>query len=136
MTTHTIIYAWGDFGPDSVTGQWSANTFYDESAEPYVPLAAIAAAYEDAADTCADETWHHVGDDAYSRGLDRGAAEQASTCAAAIRARTPPDALAALERVKRKAKNEALEAAAKSIPAGFAAAYLADRIRNLKEPEE
>ncbi len=75
-------------------------------------LALIAAAYEDAADACADETWHHAGDDAYSRGLDRGAAHQASACAAAVRSLTPSDAQAALDRMLRRAKNEALEKAA------------------------
>ena len=43
-------------------------------------------ALEEAADACANETWPHEGDDAYSRGLDRGALEQASACAAVIRA--------------------------------------------------
>ena len=41
---------------------------------------------ERAATACAENTWRHIGDDAYSRGLDRGALEQASACAAHIRA--------------------------------------------------
>lgn len=133
--THQIIYAWGN-SPDSVTGQWSANTFYDESAEPFVPLATIAAAYEDAADTCANETWHHVGEDAYSRGLDRGAAEQASTCAAAIRASTPADAIAAFEAALKRARNEALEKAAYWTEGWPYGSEIAAHIRAMKEPEE
>ncbi len=114
-------------------------------------LAMIAAAYEDAADICADETWHHIGDDAYSRGLDRGAAEQASTCAAAIRSLTPSDAQAALDRMLRQEKNEALEKAAEHIRKtrcracrdGLVTGYhdteaheAAQDIRAMKEPEE
>jgi hypothetical protein len=56
--------------------------------------AAVKRALEAAADTCADNTWRHEGDDAYSRGLDRGALEQASASAAAIRAlASDPEAL-------------------------------------------
>ena len=35
------IMAWGDYGPDSITGQWSANTYDREDAVEYVPAGSI-----------------------------------------------------------------------------------------------
>lgn len=74
-------------------------------------LAMVAAAYGDAANTCAENTWRHEGTDAYSRGLDRGARDQACADAAAIRARTPDDAQAALDALLRAERVKALREA-------------------------
>lgn len=53
MTSHKSIMVWGDYGPDSVTGRWSANTYDAEDAVEYVPAdlaqAAVDAALEGAA---------------------------------------------------------------------------------------
>lgn len=38
---HKTIMAWGDYGPESVTGQWSANTYDREDAVEYVPAGSI-----------------------------------------------------------------------------------------------
>ena len=95
------IWAWKYTG-DHNNGGWSRSKLSHAEAEytrTDLSDALIAAAYEAAATACANETWRHIGDDAYSRGMDRGACEQASACAAAIRALTPADARAALERV-------------------------------------
>ena len=37
MTSHKSIMVWGDYGPDSVTGRWSANTYDADDAVKYVP---------------------------------------------------------------------------------------------------
>lgn len=36
MDAHKRIWAWPAFGPESVTGTWSANTYYDENAAEYI----------------------------------------------------------------------------------------------------
>lgn len=36
MTSHKSIMAWGDYGPESVTGRWSANTYDADDAVEYV----------------------------------------------------------------------------------------------------
>lgn len=36
MTYHKSIMAWGDYGPESVTGRWSANTYDADDAVEYV----------------------------------------------------------------------------------------------------
>lgn len=90
--------------------QWSYGSWDCRNVDGYVTsytltthaLAMVAAAYEDAANTCAENTWRHEGSDAYSRGLDRGALDQACSDAAAIRARTPADAQAALDALLRE----------------------------------
>ena len=43
MTSHKSIMVWGDYGPDSITGQWSANTYDRDDAVEYVPAAIDAA---------------------------------------------------------------------------------------------
>ena len=43
MTSHKSIMVWGDYGPDSITGQWSANTYDRNDAVEYVPSALDAA---------------------------------------------------------------------------------------------
>ena len=86
-------------------------------------LALVAAAYEDAAAACADAAWRRDGDDAYTRGLDNGALEQAAACATAVRARTPDDARAALEKVKREAREEALPTRSEMVEAAAMATF-------------
>ena len=40
MTEPTkTIMVWGDYGPDSVTGKWSSNTYDSADATEYVPMA-------------------------------------------------------------------------------------------------
>lgn len=93
-----IIYAWGDFGPDSVTGRWGANTYPNE-AVAYVPQdlsdARVAAAYEAAADVVSKTQ------------LNRPAAQ--------IRNLTPDDAKAALDQMIAEAVEAEREACARIV---------------------
>lgn len=66
--------------------------------------AAVEAALREAADACAGAAWKHEGDDAYSRGLDKGALEQVKSSVAAIRALIPDTG--ALDRALEKAREE------------------------------
>lgn len=36
MAAHKRIWAWPAFGPESVTGSWSANTYHDERTVAYI----------------------------------------------------------------------------------------------------
>ncbi len=44
------------------------------------------AVLEEAIDACASAAWKHVGDDAYSQGMDAGACHQVDECIKAIEA--------------------------------------------------
>jgi hypothetical protein len=97
------VAVWGNGEP--LAGEWnyrdvgrSDDTQYTRTDTIPSPDALIRAALEEAADACTDNTWRHLGDDAYSRGLDRGALEQASACAASVRSlANDPEALAAIK---------------------------------------
>ena len=140
MTTHQIIYAWGD-SPDSVTGQWSANTFYDESAAPYVSMAVLAMAYEIAA----ARVQQHAEEYAEFSTTSDEACQQLGQAAQAVSFLTPQDAIAALKRERKKARNEALEEAATAAyefrdgrglqGTGCIPDQIAATIRAMKEPE-
>ena len=69
MTSHKSIMVWGDHGPDSVTGRWSANTYDGDDAVKYVPSdltqAAVAAALEGAAGVSFPATWREDASEAH-----------------------------------------------------------------------
>lgn len=78
----------------------------------------VAAAYEDAAEKCAQAFATHVTEAIYGEAGNAARREAAANMAEyllhQIQARTPDDAKAALERVKQEARNEALREAAQS----------------------
>lgn len=118
MTSEAPKEIWAyPFTGETRQGKWQASdpTAYVGKCPHYTltthALAMVAAAYEDAANTCAENTWRHEGSDAYSRGLDRGALDQACSDAAAIRARTQADAQAALDALLRAERVKALREA-------------------------
>ncbi len=93
MTAPHLIYAWGDFGPNSVTGRWSANTFEDESAAPFVSLSVLIAAYDLAAALVQQRAEEYA---EFSTTSDE-ACQQLAQAAQDIAALTPQDAIAAIK---------------------------------------